>query len=30
MSGVGQRSGLGARGLEPARSQEPIAEALKI
>ena len=29
-SGVGQRSRSGARGLEPARSQEPTAEALKI
>ena len=28
--GVGQRSGSGARVLEPARGQEPIAEALKI
>ena len=28
--GVGQGSRSGARGLEPARGQEPIAEALKI
>ena len=28
--GVGQSSRSGARGLEPAKSQEPIAEALKI
>ena len=28
--GVGQRSGSGARGLEPARGQEPTVEALKI
>ena len=28
--GVGQRSESGARGLEPARGQKPIAEALKI
>ena len=27
---VGQTSGSGARGLEPARGQEPIAEAIKI
>ena len=28
--GVSQRSGSGARGLEPARGQKPIAKALKI
>ena len=28
--GVGQRSGSEARGVEPARGQEPTAEALKI
>ena len=28
--GVDQRSGSGARGLESAKGQEPIAEALKI
>ena len=28
--GIGQRSGSGARSLEPARGQKPTAEALKI